>query len=214
MTDTARALRGVHVITDATVYGRDHLDLVRVAAAGGAAAVQLRDKDLSDADFYSLAVEARAITRERGVTLIINDRVHIALAVGADGVHVGEHDLPPEVARRLLGSDMILGVSCYGLSDVARSALSAGAGYLGVGAVFATGTKETRPPIGLAGVRAMRAITDIPIVAIGGITSDTAADVIRAGADAVAVVGAVARARDPERAVRELVEAVAGARAR
>jgi len=161
-------------------------------ADGGATFVQLREKHLSPAGFYHEAKAALAVARERGVTLIINDRVDIALALQADGVHLGQDDLPPEPARKLLGDDAIIGYSTHNVAQaIAAAALPVD--YIAIGPIFETGTKANPDPvIGLDGLRAVRkAVGNVPLVAIGGITAENAKDVIAAGADAVAVISAL-----------------------
>ena len=182
----------VYPITDVELAGVLHEDQVSLLADGGATFVQLREKHLSPAGFYHEAKAALAVARERGVTLIINDRVDIALALQADGVHLGQDDLPPEPARKLLGDDAIIGYSTHNVAQaVAAAALPVD--YIAIGPIFETGTKANPDPvIGLDGLRAVRkAVGNIPLVAIGGITAENAKDVIAAGADAVAVISAL-----------------------
>lgn len=203
----------VYVITDALLMpGRGHLDIIRAAVAGGAGTVQLRDKRATAREMYALAKEAVTICREAGVMLIVNDRPDVAIAAGADGVHVGDDDIPAdavrrildEAARRLGGGRMVLGVSA-GSPPEALAAEAAGADYVGVGPVFATATKaDAGPPVGVQGVRLVKGAVRIPVVAIGGISLDNARDVIAAGADGLAVVSAVIKADDMAAAVSAL----------
>lgn len=205
----------VYVITDASlVPGRGHLDIIRAAVAGGAGTVQLRDKRATARELYTLAKEAFAICRAAGAMLIINDRPDVAIAAGADGVHIGEDDIPASEARRLLddaarrlgGGRMVLGVSA-GSAAEAVAAEAAGADYVGVGPVFATATKpDAGAPIGTEGVRSVKRSVRIPVVAIGGITVGNTPDVIAAGADGLAVVSAVVKSRDMAAAVAELMK--------
>ncbi len=192
--------------------GRSTQAIVDAALAGGIDVVQVREKHASARERLAIARDLRGPTAEAGVPLIINDRVDIALAADADGVHLGDDDLPVEDARELLGEDALIGRSVSTV-EAAREAERAGANYLGVGAVFATGSKddiaEEEYAIGLDRVREVAAAVDVPIVGIGGITPDNAADVADAGADGVAVITAITQADDPERATRDLADAVA-----
>jgi thiamine-phosphate pyrophosphorylase len=158
-------------------------------SAGGATLIQLREKHLSPREFYSAAKEALDVARERKVRLIINDRVDIALALGADGVHLGQDDLPPAAARRLLGERAIIGFSTHSVEQ-ARRAASLPVDYLAIGPIFRTSSKENPDAVvGLEGLRRVRrAAGSVPLVAIGGITLETAPEVIAAGADAIAVI--------------------------
>lgn len=204
----------VYVITDAgLVPGRGHLDIARAAIAGGAGVVQLRDKRAPARELYLLALAMARLCREAGVTFIVNDRVDVAIAAGADGVHLGVEDLPVDAARRLLGPGRLIGYSPASLDD-ARQARAAGADYLGVGSVFATATKgDAGEAIGPAGLAAVRAVTDLPIVAIGGITPANAPQAVAAGAAGVAVISAVVTAPDMAAATRKLALAVRRAKA-
>ncbi|HEU4432696.1 MAG TPA: thiamine phosphate synthase [Pyrinomonadaceae bacterium] len=179
-------------MTDTQVCGISHADQVSLLAGGGATFVQLREKHLPALDFYNEAKAALAVAKQRGVTLIINDRVDLALALQAGGVHLGQDDLPSDAARKLLGNDAIIGYSTHNVSQaIAAAALPID--YIAIGPIFETGTKANPDPVvGLDGLRAVRkAIGDIPLVAIGGITSVNAAAVIEAGADCVAVISAL-----------------------
>ncbi|MEW8958276.1 MAG: thiamine phosphate synthase [Moorella sp. (in: firmicutes)] len=200
------------VITTKLGGGRPTLELVRQALAGGATAIQLREKDMPAREMVELGREIRTLTRAAGAAFIVNDRLDVALAVDADGLHIGQEDLPARVARKLLGPGKILGVSTGTVLE-ARQAVADGADYLGVGSIFATKSKgDAGEPIGLAGLKAIRAAVDVPIVAIGGIDAGNVAEVIAAGADGVAVVSAVIGAPDVAAAVRELLSAVRRAR--
>ncbi len=193
----------VYVITDRGLAGpRGILAVTEAAVRGGASLVQLREPH---APGRRLVEEARALVallRPLGIPLLVNDRVDVALAADADGVHVGQSDMHPADARALIGPDRILGLSITAFPDLARSDL-AGVDYLGVGPVFGTTTKpDAAPPLGLAGLAAVRAATPLPIVAIGGIGPAQAGPVRAAGADGVAIVSAVMAADDPEAATR------------
>jgi thiamine-phosphate pyrophosphorylase len=159
---------------------------------GGVTLVQLREKQLSPKEFYEQAKAAITVAEQCGVWLIINDRVDIALAVGANGVHLGQSDLSPEAARKLLGEQAIVGYSTHNVEQ-AIEASKLPIDYLAIGPIFTTSTKsDTAPVLGLEGLRTVRqAIGDFPLVAIGGITLSNAADVVEAGADSVAVISAL-----------------------
>lgn len=188
--------------------GRGHLDVARAAVAGGATAVQLRDKGLPARELTELARAMGDICRPAGVLFLVNDRVDVAVAAGADGAHIGQEDLPVAAARALLGPSAVLGVSVANPEE-ARLAEAGGASYLGVGSVYATASKaDAGAPIGLSGLAAVRRGTGLPIVAIGGLTADNACPVLGAGADGVAVISWVTEAADMEAAVRALRAAV------
>jgi thiamine-phosphate pyrophosphorylase len=195
----------VYVISDRrAARERSILDIVRAAIRGGASVVQLREKSASTRDMVELGRALLEVTRPAGVPLIVNDRVDVALAIEADGVHVGHDDMPVALARRLLGPGRILGASPETLAE-AREMEQDGADYLGVGDVYGTPSKaDAGAPIGVAGLaEVMRAVT-IPVVAIGGITAANAGPVVEAGAAGVAVISAVVGAADPEEAARRL----------
>ena len=185
------ALAGTRLypLTDRQLSGLSHAEQVLQLSAGGATLVQLREKVLSPLEFYGEAEAALRVARELGVKIIINDRVDIALALQADGVHLGQDDLRPEVARRLLGAAAIIGYSTHSLKQ-AQLAAQMPIDYIAIGPIFATSTKQASDPtVGLEGLRlARQAVGSIPLVAIGGITRDTSQDVISAGADAIALI--------------------------
>ena len=183
----------VYPLTDIGLTGLSHAEQVRRLAAGGASIVQLRDKASSSQDLYDQARLSLKTARELGVLLIINDRVDIALAIGADGVHLGQEDLSPNVVRKLMGSKAIIGYSTHNIAQ-ALEARSLPLDYLAIGPIFSTTTKaDTAPVLGLKGLHTVRQALDcpIPLVAIGGITTQNALDVIEAGADSVAMIGAL-----------------------
>jgi len=196
----------LYVITDEKVSrGRSHLQVAEAAIRGGADVLQLRDKEAPGGRLYRVALGLRKLTREAKVPFIVNDRLDIALAVDADGVHVGQADLPASVARGLLGPGKILGVSADTIEQAVRAERD-GADYLGVGPVFeARGTKaDAGAPLGLDRIARIRRRCRLPIVAIGGIDAGNARKVREAGADAAAVISGIAAADDIERAVRRL----------
>lgn len=183
------------------------MDVVEAAIQGGAQMVQFRDKELPDGPFFREAMKLRALTRKAGVLFVIDDRVDVALSVAADGVHLGEKDLPVEEAKKLVGSEMILGASAR-TPAAAQRAQEKGADYLGVGAIFPTGTKDDAVHVGIERLTQLRPLVHIPILAIGGITADNAAQAIRAGADGVAVINAVVGADDVTCATAYLLDRV------
>lgn len=182
----------VYPITDARISGLSQADQVNLLADGGATLIQLREKNLPALDFFNQARAAAVIAAERGLTLIINDRVDVALAVNAAGVHLGQDDLPPVAARRLLGDEAIVGYSTHNLAQ-ARAAALLPVDYIAIGPIFRTFTKDNPDPVvGLDGIKAVRdAIGGLPLVAIGGITAAKAAEVIEAGADSIALISAL-----------------------
>jgi thiamine-phosphate diphosphorylase len=197
----------VYAILDpAVARGRSLLELLEQVLAGGCRLVQLRDKTAPWSAQWPLALELRARCRRAGAWLIVNDRVDVALALEADGVHVGQDDLPAPAARRLLRAGMILGVSTHDVAQ-ARAALAAGADYVAVGSMYPTGSKTGFQLVGPALLRQVRAEIPVPLVAIGGITEANAPDVMAAGADAVAVISAVCAAPEPAEATRRLLAA-------
>lgn len=204
----------LYLVTDPRqVAARGLAATVAAAVAGGATLVQLRDPDAHGRDLVAQARALRALLAPRGIALIVNDRVDVAHAAGADGVHLGQDDLSPQAARAMLGPDAIVGLSVGTPAEFASSDLS-GVDYLGVGPVRATGTKaDAGAAIGPGGVAAVRRLTTLPIVGIGGIDAAIAGAVIRAGADGVAVVSAVCAAADPKAAAEALRAAVSAARA-
>ena len=165
-------------------------EAVEQAVIGGCTLVQLREKDISALDFYALALEIKRITDRYGIPLIINDRIDIAMATGADGVHIGQRDIPVDIARKVIGKDMLLGVS-VGSAAEAIDAVKAGADYLGVGAMFPTGTKPDAGFVSMEELGRIRKAVDIPIVVIGGISRENAMLFRPMGVDGLAVVSAV-----------------------
>ena len=204
----------VYVVLDRDfTAGRTLVEVADAAIRGGATVLQLRDKSSDIQRFYADAVVLQEIAWAAGVPFIVNDRVDIALAMNADGVHVGEDDLPVEATRRLIGSGKFLGASA-GSVEAARVAIAAGADHLGVGPVYeARSTKvDAGPPIGLTLVRDIAAFSPLPIVGIGGITVENAGAVITAGAAGVAVISAIGLAANAESATRALAQSVGAVR--
>lgn len=206
-------IRGLYVLIDPEhTAGRDPVEVCRLALRGGASVVQWRDK-LRDKGDQLLELEGIvALCRSAGVPLIVNDHVDLALAVGADGVHAGQHDLPLAVLRRLLPTTAITGCSTNN-PDEARAAEAAGASYIAVGRIFPTGSKLNTRPAEVAVVARVRAAVRVPVVAIGGITAANVDQVIAAGADAAAVIAAVGEAPDVEAAARTIASRFTAARA-
>lgn len=199
----------LHVLTDhALSRGRDLLTVARAALDGGATVLQLRNKTASTRTLVEEAVALRALTHERGALLIVNDRIDVALAVDADGAHVGQDDMPAALARQLLGPERILGVSAGNLEEAAGAVL-AGADYLGVGPIYATGSKaDAGPAVGTALLQELSTRYSLPLVAIGGITAENVSAVIHAGATGAAVISAVVSADNIARATWHLLAAI------
>jgi thiamine-phosphate pyrophosphorylase len=171
-------------------------------------AVQLREKDLETRAFYEEGLRIRDLLHSTGVSLIINDRIDLALALDADGVHLGQEDMPIKIARKILGPDRIIGISVNTPDQIDEESASM-ANYLAISPVFFTATKsDITEPWGLEGVKKARTMTDLPLVAIGSIKKENSREVVAAGADCVAVVTAITAADDPEQATRDLLEQV------
>jgi thiamine-phosphate pyrophosphorylase len=191
------------VTCEALSRGRSNLEVLDALIEGSANIVQLREKKLSDRDFFYLAREFRRRTAQAGMTLIINDRLDICRAVNADGVHLGQDDFPVDEARRLMGPDTIIGASTHSLEE-ALQAVKDGADYINVGPIFATQTKQhTGPPVGLDLFKQINERVKIPITVMGGIKLDNLDQVLDAGARRIAVVTAVTAADDMAATVRE-----------
>jgi len=201
----------LYVITDAKLSrGRSHLEVARTAIEGGASIIQFREKEMTTRQLVETARKMKELTEEANIPLIINDRLDVALAVDADGVHVGQDDMPATLARRLMGRK-IVGVSATTVEE-ALQAQADGADYLGVGPIYPTGTKpDAVPPIGLARLAQIVQAVEIPVVAIGGISQGNAGEVIACGVDGVAVISAVVSAPDIAVAARRLRETVEAA---
>lgn len=199
----------LYPITDILISGQSHAEQVEQLAAGGATLIQLREKLASPREFYESALQAMSVARALSVQIVINDRVDIAIAVKADGAHVGQTDLPPDRARALLGESRILGYSTHTLEQ-ALAATSAPVDYIAIGPVFQTRTKQ-RPDevVGLEAVKVVRQHVTKPLVAIGGITLATARAVIEAGADSIAVIADLLSAGDVSRRARSFFEELA-----
>lgn len=202
----------LYVILDRSAsHGRDLQEILDATIAGGCRLIQLREKEWPSGRLLPLAERLRDRCRAAGATFIVNDRVDLALAVGADGVHLGQDDLPVRAARPLLRPGMVLGRSTHSVAQ-AREAQSDGADYIAVGSMFPTQTKPDFELVGPELVRAVRPVTRAPLIGIGGITRANVAQVIRAGADGVAVISAVCGASDPAAATREFLAAISAER--
>ena len=199
----------LYLVTDRPLsLGRDIEEIVREAVEGGVTMVQLREKECPTGEFVALAKRLKALLAPLGVPLIINDRVDVALAVDADGVHIGQSDMPYEVARRLLGKEKIIGLSVENFEDL-EVANTLDVDYVGISPVYGTPTKsDTAEPFGLEGLRRAVEMSVHPTVAIGGMNAQTIGEVIAAGADGVAVVSAICSAPSPRKAAEELLNII------
>jgi thiamine-phosphate pyrophosphorylase len=199
-------LGGLYVILDAGASrGRSLLDLLKQAADGGARMFQYRNKPASMLEAYREAVLLRQAAADAGARFLVNDRCDLALAVEADGVHLGQQDLPVQMARAILGPDRLIGLSTHNDAQV-TAATGTGADYLGFGPIFHPGSKRDHDPVvGIEGLRRIRKLTSLPVFAIGGIARDQLPAIIGAGADGVAVISAIAQAPDVTAATRAFV---------
>jgi thiamine-phosphate pyrophosphorylase len=205
--EKAGRLSGLYAIIDSQkLGGRQHIEVARQLVRGGAKAIQLRYKGDDRDELLAIAQQLKSLCYENKVLFIINDYLDIALAVGADGLHLGQKDLPVKEARRLLPIDMLLGVSVTTVEQ-AKAAQGGGADYIAVGSMYPTSSKETAKVVGLERLRKVRGVVSLPLVAIGGINKDNAGEVAAAGADGVAVISAILGAEDVEGAARQLVKA-------
>jgi len=195
----------LYLVTDRGLSkGRSQEYIVEEAVKGGATVVQLREKDISSREFYKLGKSLMSLLKPMGIPLIINDRLDIALAVDADGLHIGQSDLPYDVARKLLGKEKIIGLSVETIEQ-AREANMLDVNYIGLSPVFSTNTKlDINKPLELSGVKEITSFTKHKTVAIGGINSTNAKSVIASGADGIAVVSAIVSHENPMQATLEL----------
>jgi len=182
----------IYPITDTNLSGISHLEQVKALLAGGARVIQVRDKDMSSRELLGVIEDCKRIIREHNAKLIVNDRVDIAMALGADGVHLGQDDLPPVEARKLLSANAIIGFSTHSVEQ-ALEAIKFPVDYIAAGPIFRTLSKtDAEPAIGLTGLKTIRqAIGSFPLVGIGGIDLDNCRDVLSAGADSVAMISAL-----------------------
>lgn len=207
-------LSDVHLYCLTTIprEGRTYLDMVEAACRGGADAIQFREKAIPTRELVREAKDLKAVCDKYGALFFVNDRADVAFAADADGVHLGQDDLPVRAAREILGHDKIIGVSCHSTAQ-ALIAQEEGADYVSCGPLFATPTKPTYKPVTLDLIAQYRKVVRLPFVAIGGVDEETVEAVIRAGADRVAVVRAVCGSDDPESAARRLKEIILSAKA-
>ncbi|WP_406534693.1 thiamine phosphate synthase [Methanobrevibacter sp.] len=194
----------LYLVTDKSDDVEKFLNTIEEAIKGGVTVVQIREKTADTLDFYNLALKVKEITTKYNVPLIINDRVDIALAIDADGVHVGQSDMPCDVTRKLIGKDKILGVSAATVNE-AQKAEKDGADYIGTGAVFPTATKDDAPSVTKEELKEVVDSIDIPVVAIGGINHGNASELKDTGIAGLSVVSAIMSADDPKKASQELL---------
>ena len=209
-----RSVPRLHVITDTSVQTRySHADLARMAIDGGADGVQIRQKVGRVRDLLRQAESVCEVCARAGVTFIVNDRVDVALAVGADGVHVGQDDMPAALARRLIGNERLLGVSAF-TPELGMQALADGADYVGFGPVYGTHSKETgRPDMGVPALREFTRHVVVPTLAIGGVRESHVPELVAVGAHGIAVISAICCADDVPKATAVFVEALRASRA-
>jgi thiamine-phosphate pyrophosphorylase len=209
MEDMMKQIGELHILTDTVLQSRfSHMEITRLAIAGGADTIQYRQKSGSTREMIEIARNMKRLCSETGVTFIVNDRLDVAIAAEADGVHLGQDDFPIPMARGLLGEDRIIGGSASTL-DEARKCLSEGADYVGFGPVYPTSSKDDAGPV--SGIDILKQVVEIiplPIIAIGGVGAENIPDVMRAGAHGIAVISAVCCQDDPEEATRSLYQAL------
>jgi thiamine-phosphate pyrophosphorylase len=203
--EKARKIKGVYAVIDTEwLKGRNPVQVAEEMMMGGAKIIQLRCKEWGVRSFLAIAGDLKKLCAANDTLLIVNDSLEVALAIRADGLHIGQEDLPADVARKLIPIDMILGVSVTSVTEAAK-ALEDGADYLGAGAAFATATKESAVVVGTNRIKEIKQSVNLPVVAIGGINKDNLVDVIEAGADSAAVISAIMGAPDVEQATAKLV---------
>jgi len=209
MEDMMKQIGKLHILTDTVLQSRfSHMEITRLAIAGGADTIQYRQKSGSTREMIEIARNMKRLCSEAGVTFIVNDRLDVAIAAEADGVHLGQDDFPIPMARGLLGEGRIIGGSAATL-DEARKCLSEGAGYVGFGPVYPTSSKDDAGPV--SGIDILKQVVEViplPIIAIGGVSAENIPDVMRAGAHGIAVISAVCCQDDPEEATRALYQAL------
>ncbi len=206
--DLVSKIKGLYVILDDQfLKGRNMVDLAYSILSGGASVIQIRDKKNDKGDILDNSIRIRDICESHGALLIINDHVDLAVASGAHGVHLGQHDLPIDISRQILLPNQLIGTSNALLNEASES-IRTGADYIAVGAIFPTKTKNNTRPAGLNTLSNICRISSVPVVAIGGIDKSNAREVIEAGADSVCVVSAVLGSHDPESAARDIVTVI------
>ena len=199
----------LYVITmEVLTVGRSHLDVAKAALEGGAGVIQFREKTKTTSEMYQVASNLKILANEYGIPLLVDDRLDIALAVDAKGVHLGRHDMPLPIARKILGPDRVIGASARNVQEAIKAERE-GANYLGVGPIYLTPSKtDAGEPIGWRILEEIKKVVKIPIVAIGGITTEKVKEVLEAGADGVAVISAVAGAADMKAATAKLLNSI------
>ena len=195
----------LYLVTDKSDDVEKFLNTIEEAIKGGTTVVQIREKTAETLDFYNLALKVKEITTKYDIPLIINDRVDVALAIDADGVHVGQSDMPCDITRKLIGDDKILGVSAATIEE-AKKAQNDGADYIGTGAVFPTQTKDDAPSITKQDLKEIVDSIDIPVVAIGGITLENACELKDTGIKGLSVVSAIMSSENPEKSSQDLLK--------
>ena len=205
------SLSGLYIILDPSVCpARPLVEVLTAAAEAGASLFQYRNKTASMKEAYLEALALRQAAAKAGVLFIVNDRCDLALAVDADGVHLGQGDLPLDLARKVMGPDKLIGISTHN-PDQVREATAGKPDYLGFGPIFKPGSKQDHDPVvGLEGLRAMRRLTSLPVFAIGGIQIDQSGEVMRAGANGVAIISAILKAPDISHAVNAFLAKMSG----
>lgn len=205
------SLSGLYIILDPSIYpARPLIEVLTIAAEAGAVLFQYRNKSAAMKDAYVEALALRQAAAKAGVLFIVNDRCDLALAIDADGVHLGQGDLPLDLARKVMGSEKLIGISTHN-PDQVREATAGKPDYLGFGPIFTPGSKQDHDPVvGIEGLRAMRALTSLPVFAIGGIHIDQVREISRAGANGVAVISAILKAQDISQAVKSFLAHMPG----
>jgi thiamine-phosphate pyrophosphorylase len=202
--DKAARLKGLYLVLDTmALKERDEVKVAAAAIRGGTRVIQLRDKERSKAELLTIARKLRDLCAERGVLFIVNDHVDVVLAVNADGLHLGQGDLPPAEARRILPMDMLVGCSAHSVAEAVRAQAN-GADYVALGSIYPTTSKEKYKLVGMEMLRRTRPKVSVPLIAIGGINHANVLEVLKAGADGVAVISAVLGMEDVEKAARKL----------
>lgn len=195
----------LYLVTDNSDNVEKFLNTIKEAINGGVSVVQIREKTADTLDFYNLALKVKEITTKYDIPLIINDRVDVALAIDADGVHVGQSDMPCDVTRKLIGDDKILGVSAATVEE-AKKAQEDGADYIGTGAVFPTKTKKDADSVTKEELKEIVESIDIPVVAIGGITTENAVELVDTGIAGLCVVSAIMSSDNPKKSSEKLLD--------
>ncbi len=202
----------LYVLISGSIAAKSVIETTRLVIDGGADAIQLREKTISDSEFITLAEEVRDITTKNGTLLIINDRVHIAREINADGVHLGQQDMSASEARDIVGNEKIIGVSTHSVIQ-AKQAQKDGADYIAIGPIYPTRTKDYEPSVGIEIIREISEAVNIPFIAIGAITLDNLDKVLKAGASRIAVCSAIIGSKDIYSSTRQFKEELNGAQA-